>query len=38
MLACGYEGIGRLWPVEQIAERALALLTLPGRKRGGRGP
>ncbi len=23
LLACGYEGIGRLWPVEQIAERAL---------------
>ncbi|MBM3882889.1 MAG: phosphopantothenoylcysteine decarboxylase [Verrucomicrobia bacterium] len=26
LLACGYEGIGRLWPVERIAERALALL------------
>jgi hypothetical protein len=26
MLACGYEGIGRLWPVEQIAQRALGLL------------
>jgi phosphopantothenoylcysteine decarboxylase len=26
MLACGYEGTGRLWPVEGIAERALALL------------
>jgi len=25
MLACGYEGIGRLWPVEKIAERALTL-------------
>lgn len=24
MLSCGYEGIGRLWPVEKIAERALA--------------
>ena len=23
MLSCGYEGIGRLWPVEQIAERVL---------------
>jgi phosphopantothenoylcysteine decarboxylase len=23
MLSCGYEGIGRLWPVEKIAERAL---------------
>jgi len=27
MLSCGYEGIGRLWPVEQIAERALNLLS-----------
>ena len=26
MLACGYEGIGRLWPVEGIVERAMALL------------
>jgi phosphopantothenoylcysteine decarboxylase len=26
MLSCGYEGIGRLWPVEQITERALDLL------------
>lgn len=25
MLSCGYEGVGRLWPVEKIAERALAL-------------
>jgi phosphopantothenoylcysteine synthetase/decarboxylase len=25
LLACGYEGIGRLWPVEKIAERALKL-------------
>lgn len=23
MLSCGYEGIGRLWPVEKIAKRAL---------------
>lgn len=27
MLACGYEGLGRLWPVEGIVERALALLS-----------
>jgi phosphopantothenoylcysteine decarboxylase len=27
MLACGYEGIGRLWPVEGIVERAEQLLT-----------
>ena len=26
MLSCGYEGIGRLWPIEQIARRALELL------------
>ena len=26
MLSCGYEGIGRLWPVEQIAARAMELL------------
>ena len=26
MLSCGYEGIGRLWPVDQIVERALELL------------
>lgn len=26
MLSCGYEGIGRLWPAEQIASRALELL------------
>jgi phosphopantothenoylcysteine decarboxylase len=25
-LSCGYEGIGRLWPVEAIAKRALSLL------------
>ena len=25
MLSCGYEGIGRLWPVEKIGERALKL-------------
>jgi phosphopantothenoylcysteine synthetase/decarboxylase len=26
MLSCGYEGLGRLWPVDQIAARALAVL------------
>jgi phosphopantothenoylcysteine decarboxylase len=26
MLSCGYEGIGRLWPVEKIVERAVASL------------
>lgn len=26
MLSCGYEGIGRLWPVEGIAKRAVKLL------------
>jgi phosphopantothenoylcysteine synthetase/decarboxylase len=27
MLSCGYEGVGRLWPVEQIGERVLQLLS-----------
>ena len=27
MLACGYEGAGRLWPVEKIADEANALLS-----------
>jgi phosphopantothenoylcysteine synthetase/decarboxylase len=26
MLACGYEGLGRLWAVEGIVERVVALL------------
>lgn len=26
LLSCGYEGLGRLWPVEQIAARALEIL------------
>jgi phosphopantothenoylcysteine decarboxylase len=26
MLSCGYEGVGRLWPVEAIADRALEML------------
>jgi phosphopantothenoylcysteine decarboxylase len=26
MLSCGYEGIGRLWPVDGIAKKAVALL------------
>jgi phosphopantothenoylcysteine decarboxylase len=26
LLSCGYEGLGRLWPVEKIVERVLALL------------
>ena len=26
MLSCGYEGIGRMWPVEAVAQRALKLL------------
>jgi len=36
LLSCGYEGLGRLWPVEQVAGRALELLRQrnPGRKRG----
>jgi len=26
LLSCGYEGIGRMWPMEQVAARALKLL------------
>jgi phosphopantothenoylcysteine decarboxylase/phosphopantothenate--cysteine ligase len=26
LLACGYEGIGRLWSVEEIADRVIAIL------------
>jgi phosphopantothenoylcysteine synthetase/decarboxylase len=26
MLACGYEGLGRLWPVEGIVERVEHIL------------
>jgi phosphopantothenoylcysteine decarboxylase len=26
LLSCGYEGLGRLWPVEKVAKRALELL------------
>ena len=27
LLSCGYEGIGRLWPVEKVVERVLELLS-----------
>lgn len=27
MLSCGYEGVGRLWPVAEVAKRAVELLT-----------
>ncbi len=30
MLSCGYEGIGRLWPVEKIAARVVEMLGIPG--------
>jgi phosphopantothenoylcysteine synthetase/decarboxylase len=26
LLSCGYEGIGRLWPTGQVADRAMAIL------------
>ena len=26
LLSCGYEGLGRLWPVGQVAERAIKIL------------
>ena len=29
MLACGYEGVGRLWPVEGIVAKALEILDRP---------
>jgi phosphopantothenoylcysteine synthetase/decarboxylase len=29
MLACGYEGVGRLWPVEGIVDRAIEMLHPP---------
>lgn len=29
LLSCGYEGVGRLWPVEKIAERVRVLLNVP---------
>jgi phosphopantothenoylcysteine decarboxylase len=31
MLACGYEGSGRLWPVEGVVARAMEVLSTPGR-------
>src|ERR1035438_9747655 len=36
LLSCGYEGLGRLWPVEKVAERALELLRQRkfGRRQG----
>jgi phosphopantothenoylcysteine synthetase/decarboxylase len=30
MLACGYEGVGRLWPVEGIVEATLAKMSATG--------
>ena len=32
LLSCGYEGLGRLWPVEQVVERAMAILDRPPGK------
>ena len=36
LLSCGYEGLGRLWPVDQVAKRALQLLRehKPRKRRG----
>ena len=28
LLSCGYEGLGRLWPVQEVAQRAIDLLGL----------
>lgn len=36
LLSCGYEGVGRLWPVDQVARRAMELLARrakPGKRR-----
>ena len=30
MLSCGYEGLGRLWPVDAVARRAVELLAQKG--------
>jgi phosphopantothenoylcysteine synthetase/decarboxylase len=30
LLSCGYEGLGRLWPVEKVAQRALELMARSG--------
>jgi phosphopantothenoylcysteine synthetase/decarboxylase len=38
LLSCGYEGVGRLWPAEKIAERALELLRPGGEKAARRVP
>ena len=35
-LACGYQGTGRLWPVQEITERAIALLSRKVRKSNAR--
>ena len=36
LLSCGYEGLGRLWPVDKVAARAVELLRQrqPGKRRG----
>jgi phosphopantothenoylcysteine decarboxylase len=26
LLSCGYEGLGRLWPVDKVAAQAMALV------------
>ena len=31
MLACGYEGLGRLWPIDQIVATALKILKETGK-------
>jgi phosphopantothenoylcysteine synthetase/decarboxylase len=33
MLACGYEGIGRLWPVDEIVAKALTHSTRASAKK-----
>ncbi len=34
LLSCGYEGLGRLWPVDKVVQRALELLGSPSAVQG----
>jgi phosphopantothenoylcysteine decarboxylase len=44
LLACGYEGLGRMWPVEKVSQRALQILeqfdagSRPTGRKGSKGP
>ena len=32
LLSCGYEGLGRLWPTDRVAKRALEILGQPAQR------